>query len=191
MPSIVVVDANVLFSAPLRDLVMQLAVADLFRARWTDDIHFEWMHALRQSRPDLDPDRLEITRQRMNSHVRDCLVVGFEHLMPNLNLPDRGDHHVLAAAIHCGANAILTFNLDDFPESELGRYGIEPVHPDLFLTRLLDEAETSVCDAIRRQLSNLRNPPKSPEDLIRVFHRQGLVRFAAALSVLVEELERL
>jgi hypothetical protein len=35
-------DANVLYPAPLRDLLMQLAVSDLFRAKWTAEIHQEW-----------------------------------------------------------------------------------------------------------------------------------------------------
>lgn len=39
-------DANVLYSAPVRDLFMQLAVSDVFRARWTEDIHREWIDAL-------------------------------------------------------------------------------------------------------------------------------------------------
>lgn len=39
----VVYDANVLYPAPLRDLLMRLAATGLFRARWTDRIHDEWM----------------------------------------------------------------------------------------------------------------------------------------------------
>jgi hypothetical protein len=38
---IVLYDACVLYPAPLRDLLMQLAVADLFQARWTEAIHDE------------------------------------------------------------------------------------------------------------------------------------------------------
>ncbi|SEH08118.1 Uncharacterised protein [Candidatus Venteria ishoeyi] len=35
----VVYDACVLYPAPLRDLLMRLALTDLFRAHWTDQIH--------------------------------------------------------------------------------------------------------------------------------------------------------
>jgi hypothetical protein len=31
-------DANVLYPAPVRDILMQLAVIDLFRAKWSADI---------------------------------------------------------------------------------------------------------------------------------------------------------
>ncbi len=92
-------DACVLYPASLRDLLMHLALTDLFRARWTNAIHDEWIQALRETRPDLKPEQLERTRQLMNAHVRDCLVTGFEGLIPALTLPDPGDRHVLAAAI--------------------------------------------------------------------------------------------
>lgn len=35
-------DANVLYSARLRDLLLSLAGTGLFRARWTNMIHDEW-----------------------------------------------------------------------------------------------------------------------------------------------------
>ena len=34
----VLFDANVLYPAPMRDALMQLAVTDLFKAKWTADI---------------------------------------------------------------------------------------------------------------------------------------------------------
>ena len=45
------IDANVLYLAPLRDLLMQLAVTDMFRAKWTADIHREWIDALLENEP--------------------------------------------------------------------------------------------------------------------------------------------
>jgi hypothetical protein len=39
-------DACVLYPAPLRDLLMELAQTGLFRARWTDEIHKEWIGCL-------------------------------------------------------------------------------------------------------------------------------------------------
>ena len=46
-------DASVLYPAPLRDLLMELAVADLYRAKWSDAVHEEWMNAVLRTRGDL------------------------------------------------------------------------------------------------------------------------------------------
>jgi len=95
----VVYDACVLYPAPLRDLLMHLALTDLYRARWSDAIHDEWIRNVLAKRDDLTLQQLERTRQLMNSHVRDSLVTGFEYLIPSIALPDPDDRHVVAAAI--------------------------------------------------------------------------------------------
>lgn len=58
----VIYDACVLYPAPLRDLLMRLALTDLYRARWTDMIHDEWTRNVLKQRPDLKPEDLERTR---------------------------------------------------------------------------------------------------------------------------------
>ena len=89
----VVYDASVLYPAPLRDLLLELATANLFRAKWTDKIHDEWIESLLAKRIDIDRAALSRTRHLMNSAVPDCLVTGYEYLIPALNLPDQDDHH--------------------------------------------------------------------------------------------------
>lgn len=64
-------DACLLYPAPLRDLLMRVAMTDLFRARWTDEIHEEWIRAVLRNRADLTRKQLERTRSLMNAHVRD------------------------------------------------------------------------------------------------------------------------
>ncbi|QSX69368.1 MAG: hypothetical protein EZY12_06995 [Dolichospermum sp. DET69] len=49
----VVYDACVLYPAPLRDLLMWLALTDLFQAKWTEKIHEEWMNNILKNRPDI------------------------------------------------------------------------------------------------------------------------------------------
>ena len=154
-------DACVLYPAPLRDLLMHLAMSDLFRARWTDQIHDEWIASVLAKRPDLKRQQLERTRRLMNAHVLDCLVIGYKGLIERLHLPDPDDRHVLAAAIQSGADVIVTYNLDDFPSKVLKRHGIEAQHPDVFIKHLLDLDSAAVCAAARRQRQSLRHPPKN------------------------------
>ena len=125
----VLFDANVLYPAPMRDLLLQLAVADIFRARWTADIHREWIDALLLNQPHRDQAALERTRDKMDSATRDCLVTGYQSLIPSLQLPDPDDRHVLAAAIAGRCDAIVTQNLRDFPYEALAPMGSRPCIP--------------------------------------------------------------
>jgi hypothetical protein len=177
----VIYDACVLYPAPLRDFLMRLAMTDLYRARWSDMIHDEWIRNLLQQRPDLRPEDLERTRSLMNAHVRDCLVSGFEHLIPAVELPDADDSHVVAAAIHSGASLIVTFNLKDFPPAVLGRYNLAAQHPDDFIYDLLDLHAARMCEAAASHRRSLKNPPKSPDEYLDALLKQGLTQTVGAL----------
>jgi predicted nucleic acid-binding protein len=174
-------DACVLYPAPLRDLLMHLALTDLFRAKWTEAIHEEWIRGVLENRPDLTREQLERTRQLMNAHVRDCLVADYEDFIPMLTLPDPDDRHVLAAAIRSSADVIVTFNLDDFPPEALNRWGVGAQHPDDFINHLLDLAPHLVCAAAKRQRESLKNPPMSVDNFLASLERQGLAQTVAGL----------
>lgn len=185
---IVVYDACVLYSAPLRDFLIQLALTDLFRARWTDEIHDEWIRNVLKNRPDLTLERLTRTKNLMNASVRDCLVTGYEAIIPGLQLPDPGDRHVLAAAIRSNADVIVTFNLDDFPTQALAPYGVEAQHPDEFILYLLDLNPAVVCAAAERQRTRLKKPPKTPDEYLDTLLTQGLPQSVTTLRELCYEI---
>jgi PIN domain len=165
---------------------MYLALTDLFRAKWTDAIHLEWMRNVRKDYPDVTQAQVERIRDLMNAHVRDCLVTGYEDLIETLSLPDPGDRHVLAAAIRAGADLIVTTNLADFPNETLARYGIEAQHPDDFILRLLDLAPNVVCSAAKKQRESLKKPPLTVEQYLESLERQGLAQTVAALRQFVD-----
>lgn len=176
-----VYDACVLYPAPLRDLLMHLALSGPYRARWSERIHEEWMSALLRQRPDLSRGDLEWTRQQMDTAVPDALVRGYESLEPSLQLPDPDDRHVLAAAILCGAGAIVTYNLKDFPDEVLAAYGITAQHPDEFVGHAFDLSPAAVCKAVRDQRASLQHPPKTVEELFDTYLQQGLATTVSAL----------
>lgn len=183
-----VYDACVLYPAPLRDLLLQLATTGLFRAHWTADIHKEWMRNVAMNRPDIAPKQLERTRELMDAHVHDCLVEGYESLIPAIDLPDDNDRHVLAAAIVAGADVIVTYNLKDFPDEKLNCYGIEAQHPDEFLTHLIDLAPSRVCAAAAGIRSRLRKPPKTAAEYIDTLEQQQLPHTASVLRNFEDQL---
>lgn len=174
MHFVVVFDACVLYPAPLRDFLMRLATTGLFAAKWTDRIHDEWTRNLQQRRPELGP-QLARTRALMNQAVPDSLVEAYEPLMDGLSLPDPDDRHVLAAAIRCGAQMIVTFNLRDFSKEALDRYGLEALHPDVFVEHQFDLHQGLVIGAAKQHRAALGKPPKTAEEYLETLAAQGLV----------------
>ena len=170
----VVCDANVLYSAALRDLMMELAVGDVFEPRWTEEIHGEWMRNVLLNNPNLTIERLVRTKNLMNASIKNCVVTGYEPIIPELELPDPGDRHVLAAAIHSSADFIVTFNLRDFPADKLRQYNIEPLHSDQFILRLLNFNWQGLCKAAEKQRIRLKNPPKTPDEYLETLVELGL-----------------
>jgi predicted nucleic acid-binding protein len=161
---------------------LELAAAGLFRAKWTEQIHEEWISSLLESRKDLTRAKLERTKQLMNTVVLDCLVENYEGLILALKLPDPDDRHVLAAAIHSHSDAIITFNLKDFPASALNPYQIEAQHPDEFIYHQFGLDRAAVLVAAHRVRARLRNPPKSAEDYLQSLESQGLIKTVDELS---------
>jgi hypothetical protein len=137
----------VLYPADLRNFLMHLALIGVFRAKWSAEVHEEWIRNLLANRPDLTRAQLERTRQLMDKAAPDALVTGYEHLIPKLALPDPDDRHALAAAIRAGATVIVTCNLGDFPPYLLREFDIEAQHPDEFILRLLDLVPGLVVEA--------------------------------------------
>jgi len=174
-------DACVLYPAPIRDVLMHLALTDLYRARWTNAIHEEWIRAVLANRPDLARAQLERTRDLMNAHARDALVEGFEDLIPSLSLPDPNDRHVLAAAIRGRADVIVTYNTKDFPAEAMAPYGIDVQHPDEFLTHVLGLAPGIVLSALQRLRRSLVKPPVAVGDYLATLERHELPAFVAKL----------
>jgi len=177
----VLYDACVLYPAPLRDLLLRLATVDLFRARWTETILDECFRNLAKNRPDLQPSLLARTRELMNAHVLDALITGYEALIPSLTLPDPTDRHVLAAAITGGVDAIITYNLTDFPAQVLKVFGIEAQHRDEFIACQLDLGPARVLTALREQRAALRRYPRTLDEFLATLEQQRLVQTVARL----------
>ncbi|RSZ62433.1 PIN domain-containing protein [Corynebacterium hylobatis] len=177
----VLYDANVLYPNMLRDILIRLASTGIFRARWTDQILDEVFRNLETNRPDLDPVKLRRTRQLMCKAVDDCLVTGYEDLIEALTLPDPDDRHVLAAAIRCGAQVIVTENKRDFPSEVLNRYNIEIQGADEFLCDQIDLFGPRVHQAITYAAAAFKNPPRTIDDVLDALAKSGAPSAAALL----------
>lgn len=97
-PFIVLLDANVLFPFRVRDVLLTFAQEGLFRARFTDEILDEWTRNLIRLKPNLE-NSVRQQEAALRREFDECFVTGHQPLIAGLNLPDKNDRHVLAAAI--------------------------------------------------------------------------------------------
>jgi predicted nucleic acid-binding protein len=170
----VILDACVLYPAPIRDILLNLADLEIYSPKWSEIIQEEWIRNLLENRADLSKRKLRRTAQAMNTAFPDAEVHSFEELIDLIELPDSGDRHVLAAGIKCKADAIITFNTKDFPRENLDQYNIEVYTPDQFVNLLNKLNPLVVKQAFENQLASLKNPPVSKEKLIKTLGKCGL-----------------
>ena len=177
---VVFCDANVLYGSLLRDLLMWLGVRRNLRLRWTVQVQEEWTRNLLAHRPDLLPEQLVRTCEQMNRAIPDALVpAGREE--ESYDLPDPADRHVLAAALACEAEVLLTFNIRDFPASAVPAE-LKVAHPDLYLTAYFQTHPQAVTAALRSLRANLKRPPLSVTEVVEALKKAGLPQLAGALQ---------
>lgn len=181
---LIVCDANVFYSIVLTDLLLSLGAAGLFRPRWAAQIHAEWMRNLQANNPALEPVKIE-RRALMDAAIEDCLITGYEPLIPTLQLPDANDRHVLAAAIHTQAEVIVTYNLRDFPAATLAPHNLTAQHPDEFLTALTGQEPAAVVTVLEEMRARKTRPPLTMEELVQKIANQKLPHFVTRLQTLL------
>lgn len=175
-------DANALYSAQLRDFLMRLALGEVVRVHWTEQIHEEWMRSVEADYPDIAWDDLQRIRSLMDEALPEASVEGYEGRIENLSLPDPSDQHVLAAAIYAEADYIVTFNRQDFPASELEDWDVEAIGPDELVSGLFDEVPDRIFEVARVHRQSLTRPSKTPEEYLELLRSCGLEETARLLK---------
>jgi hypothetical protein len=162
--------------AYLYDTLLRLAEASAYRPLWSADVFAE----LRRNLVDrgLPLDRVDRRLGQMSRSFPDALVTGYESMVDGMTNHPK-DRHVLAAAARANAEAIVTFNLSDFPQPALKPYDITATHPDEFLLDQLDLYPGVTMDVLRRQAASYRRVPNTVPEILVLLERTGVPRFAA------------
>jgi predicted nucleic acid-binding protein len=177
-----VLDACVLYPAPVRDLLLSLAHQGLYHARWSVDIQNEWIRNLLKNRKDISAQQLQRTAEQMAKAIPDAHITGYEAFIAKIELPDPDDRHVVAAALIGHADAIVTFNTRDFPPSILNPLGLEAQHPDDFVVNQLHLNLPESLKAVNAMRQRLSNPAHTASELIGTIERSGLPQTAIILA---------
>ncbi|MXW59842.1 MAG: PIN domain-containing protein [Acidimicrobiia bacterium] len=180
MAFVAMYDASVLHPGSLRDLLVRLGQSGLFQAKWTEVALQEAFATIIDEQPELE-QRLEQTRQLMADSIPDATVRGYEPLIPSLELSTTYYRHVLAAAIACNAQVIVTSNPRSFPDEEIARYNIEAQTPDEFVVNVFELAPARVVGIVQDQAAALTNHETGFDDLLDRLRAVGLPRPIAAI----------
>ena len=132
----ILLDTCVLDPATLCDTLLRIAENGAFEPRWSAHVLVELTRNL-------------VTIESVGREGAQARITAMTHAFPNATVtayaqllddvpghPD--DAHVMAASIVSRCQVIVTANLKDFPEPDLGQWGLTVSHPDAFL---LDQLE--------------------------------------------------
>jgi predicted nucleic acid-binding protein len=183
-----VLDANVLYSAYLRDLLLEMADFGFFEVRWSNEILLELERALNRNFPGQASAHAEKSFEMKAAFPR-ALIEGHENLEVDLAQTDPEDRHVLSAAIWDKSGALVTFNLRDFPSDSFDLFGIEILSPDMFLMNLADLNPGLALSVVSARIASHRRPPHSALDYAAAILRAQCPEFAAFIAANEEEIE--
>lgn len=134
---------------PVADTLLRLAEPPaLYEPRWTDEILAEVTRTL-VIRFGKTQENALYREGAMRDFFRDSLVENYEPLIEGLTNHPK-DRHVLAAAVACRADYLVTFNLKHFPSRSAGTHEVTVIGPSTFLKQLVDMdravVEERLCD---------------------------------------------
>lgn len=172
----VVLDANVIVPAALRDLLLRLAEKRFFLPKWSDQIIAEMIRTL-ENKLKKTPEQTTHLHSELRTHFGDAWVDDCESIIPTCSNHEK-DRHVLAAAIKSHAELIVTFNLRHFPPASLAPWSVDVSHPDEFLIDLFYLNPELMVHTLHEQATDL---DRTLDEQLRVLAK-GLPKFVQLIS---------
>ena len=187
-------DACVLAPQLKCDILLSLADAQLFRARWSQKILDETEAAVVSilTKAGLQDANERAMRKRQAIATwpgfADCIVSDFDALEGSLPVvPDVNDRHIIAAALKTKASVIVTDNTRDFPSDVLAQLEIEAKTADQFIADAVDLSPKVSVEALaemRARYEKVR--PISADELLERIEAIGLKETAKFLGPFID-----
>lgn len=182
----IVLDACVLMSTVLRQLLLRTAQNGVFQPVWTEHIGEEWRRnaARLWGAP---RDILDGLWDDMNRAFPGAMESDTQAYEVGLHYSDAKDFHVIAAGLarraRCGLQRtpvvqVMTWNLKDFNRSELRRQGLDVFSPDVMLARWWQACEAALRPALEPVEQDFVALGREPLPLDAILHRERLYRLA-------------
>lgn len=151
----VVLDACVLFNAPVRDTLLRAAEYGLYRVHWSQQILEDTTKNLIASGKMNKKQAEHFVTELSNAFPEALVTVPETQVKVMKNHPE--DRYVAACAVCATAKVITTFNIKHFKTENLSEWSIEAQHPDSQLCYLFELASDAMIDIIAEQAADLSN----------------------------------
>jgi len=156
----------------LLNVLLTAAERGLCHVRWSAEslAELEEHYVLIRTRKSKDTVSEDVAREQIRRKIEAMTAAFPEALitelgdLDSLDLRDPDDRHVLAAAIQCGADCIVTHNLRDFTMSTLVKHNIRLEDPDQFLQSIAEMSPSTLVKMTRvlRYVSQKTRRPHVP-----------------------------
>lgn len=177
----VFIDANVFVHVWTFDVLLSAADTGMLEPRWSEDVCQEVERAFSEVRPN-SVGQARAMIAAANRAYPDAMVRGYDYRITDIELPDKEDRHVLAAAVESGCDAVVTYNLRDFPQDVLTPYSIEALHPDDLLMRMVETDPSAIRKTMRDLMRAKIHPPRTIGEEAAGLRRNRLERFSNWLA---------
>ncbi len=151
----VVIDACVLFNAPVRDTLLRAAEYGLYRVHWSAMILSETTKNLIECGK-MNNDQAEYLVLEMEKAFPEAMIIVPQSQIDAMQNTAK-DKHVAACAVCASAQVICTTNLKDFKPETLSQWNIEAQHPDKLLCFLVDLSPVTLMSVLIEQVEDLHD----------------------------------
>lgn len=186
--TIVLADANVLYSRVLRDYLLYAAVEQLISVRWSQRILDEFAKHLIANIQGFERAQARRLFEGMNGAHPYALVApvgGHYQRFKNLDMPDPDDRHVVAAAVAAAADVLCTSNTKDFPGPVMDRVGVTRLTPDELLSGLVRAYPEEMLSVHSTSVERFKGATE--ESTLGALRRAGAPRTADLMAELLNQ----
>jgi PIN domain len=177
----VFLDTNVLYPISIADLLLRLGDVALHAIVWSEDLLAEVERVLVEDKGLTSAQSAYFCRCIREEFADDEVRrEDYEHLVDTMTGKDPDDH-AHAAAARVAATVLLTFNVDDFPEQDMG--GVRAMTPDDYLVDVLNHQSATVLGVIE-DMGAQRREPQPVTATLAALEKAGLTTFAQRVRAL-------
>ena len=170
------VDANVLYSNAIRSLFIWLNTNDAIKIYWSMEAWEEVFAAYAKHHSDVDSNKFRAAMMEAVAAYPECLVQTVRSPIP-VGLKDAKDEHIVAAAVECGADYVVT-NDGALLDEDLTKLDLITIKPDDMMMVLAEATSLAVVQGVRDHVASLQKSRPSIATYLQGLRNAGIEKFA-------------